>query len=397
MGQRLQGVIIGILIGSLLTGSMVFAQNYEAILSTFPIFINGVEWKTDKPVVTIDGSTYLPLRALGDSLGIKVEWNSELSRVEVGSNNTNSIEETDVILNEGSEWELQGKIAKQKDKKSDVAVVLVQGSGPSDMDETIFSNKPFYDIALGLAGQGIDVLRYDKRTYVYGKKIVESKDYKNFTVEQETIEDAIAAAKLLQAEGYKKIYLAGHSLGGMLAPRIEKESNGIFSGLILLAGSPRKLTDIVIDQNEAVISSLTDSKQVEEGRKAVAAEISKLNKLMDWNEEELFSNTVFGMPAYYLKDINSFDSIALAKEIKKPILVLQGDKDFQVYPNKDFVLWKEVLKDNEKAEFVLYQGFNHLFMKSGGEKAGTVEEYKITSKVEQKVIDDISSFIKKQK
>ena len=84
MKKRLQGLMAGILIGSLLTGGLVFAGNYEAITASFPILVNGVEWTTDKPIVTIDGSTYLPLRALGNALGVKVEWNSELSRVEIG-------------------------------------------------------------------------------------------------------------------------------------------------------------------------------------------------------------------------------------------------------------------------------------------------------------------------
>lgn len=83
--QRLQGIIIGLVIGCTLTaGCIVFAKSFEAITAQFPILVNGKEWTTDKPIVTIDGSTYLPLRALGEALNVKVEWNSELNRVEIG-------------------------------------------------------------------------------------------------------------------------------------------------------------------------------------------------------------------------------------------------------------------------------------------------------------------------
>src|SRR5271170_6092601 len=44
------------------------------------------------------------------------------------------------------------------------AVVLVQGSGPEDHDETIGPNKAFKDLAWGLASRGIVVFRYTKRT-----------------------------------------------------------------------------------------------------------------------------------------------------------------------------------------------------------------------------------------
>ncbi|MDZ7606573.1 MAG: hypothetical protein U5K79_13515 [Cyclobacteriaceae bacterium] len=55
-----------------------------------------------------------------------------------------------------------------KGKNSFPIVLFVHGSGPNDRDETIGPNKPFRDIAYGLAEKGIASLRYDKRTFVYG-------------------------------------------------------------------------------------------------------------------------------------------------------------------------------------------------------------------------------------
>ena len=127
------------------------------------------------------------------------------------------------------------------------AVVLVHGSGPNDRDETYGPNKPFKDIAWGLASVGIVVLRYEKRTKQYPQ---ESAAIQNFTVQDETIYDALAAVELLNNSSivdHSKIFVLGHSLGGMLAPRIALQESQI-AGLIILAGATRHLEDLMLEQ-----------------------------------------------------------------------------------------------------------------------------------------------------
>lgn len=89
-GLAMKKFLYGLLVGLLLSiGITAFAaEQLTAYRASFPILVNGKEWKTDKPVVTIDGSTYLPLRALGEALGVKIEWNSKLKRVEIGETPT---------------------------------------------------------------------------------------------------------------------------------------------------------------------------------------------------------------------------------------------------------------------------------------------------------------------
>ncbi len=119
-------------------------------------------------------------------------------------------------------------------------MVLVHGSGPQDQDETIGPNKPFTDLAYGLASQNIAVLRYVKRTKQYG---ADSKSDAPFTVKDEVTDDAIAAVALLAKMpevNKKQIYVLGHSLGGMLAPRIAAEDPQV-AGIIIMAGTARPL------------------------------------------------------------------------------------------------------------------------------------------------------------
>ncbi|MGC1987523.1 MAG: alpha/beta fold hydrolase, partial [Candidatus Acidiferrales bacterium] len=122
---------------------------------------------------------------------------------------------------ENGKFELPGKLTIPKGNGPFPAVVLVQGSGPHDEDETVGPNKPFADMAWGLASRGIAVYRYTKRTQQYG--LQSSDDPAKLTVEDEVISDARAAVALVAKQPHidpKQVFLIGHSLGAYLAPRI---------------------------------------------------------------------------------------------------------------------------------------------------------------------------------
>ena len=161
-----------------------------------------------------------------------------------------------VVIGADTKYPLNGKLTFPNQQNGLLpAVVLVHGSGPSDMDEKIGENAPFKDLAEGLSEKGIAVIRYDKRTFVYGK---EMRNDTGLSVKEETIEDALLAADILRKDlriDAKKIFIIGHSMGGMLAPRIDAEGGG-FAGIIIMAGSPRKLEEIIMDQNDQVLNSL---------------------------------------------------------------------------------------------------------------------------------------------
>ena len=155
--------------------------------------------------------------------------------------------EQEVIVGEGTEWALPGTLTLPVGEGPFPAVVLVHGSGPNDRDETIGPNKPFRDLAWGLAGQGIATLRYEKRTREYQQTVAREMD---FTVQEETIDDALAAVALLQgtpAIDPQGIYVLGHSLGGTLIPRIGAQTEDV-AGLIVLAGSDRPLEEVMLEQ-----------------------------------------------------------------------------------------------------------------------------------------------------
>jgi len=297
------------------------------------------------------------------------------------------LREVDVKVNAGGKWELSGKITTNAAVRNDVAVIIVHGSGAHDMDLTLYENKVYQDLSWRLAGYGIDVLRYDKRTYVY--KSASYVDPARATVVEEVMDDAVAAAELMRGLGYERVFLIGHSLGGLLAPAIVREGGGLFNGFVSLAGSPRTLSEIQADQ---VLASATPEESLLFSI-YVAMELAKLGQLDEWTEPELLSGTVFGYPAYYVKDMVSRDAGEIALSLDVPMLFLQGGKDFQVYPDKDFGRWKEILDGKEGAEFKLYSGLNHLFMVSQGPDAGTMDEYRLKGHVSPEVVRDIAEFL----
>ena len=308
----------------------------------------------------------------------------------------------EVVIGKGTEYELAGLLSIPVGANSNrqyPAVVLVHGSGPLDVDSTIFANKPFRDIANYLASNGIAVIRYNKRTVTHGEKMIEEFGG-SLTVYEEIIEDAILATEILKANpriDKNRIFIIGHSLGAMLAPRIHIESGGIYAGLILLAGSPRFLLDISYDQSIDIIEKTMEGAE-KEAILAIFTEnwdvhIAALVNLPD----DVAKNTIIddNISAYYFKDLYVHPISEYIKRITVPFLVLQGSRDFQVYPDKDFALYKELLSGRSNVTFKLYEGLNHLFMPSIiGDITQFSEEYSVPSHVDAQVLADIVGWIK---
>ena len=129
-------------------------------------------------------------------------------------------------------------------------LVLVQGSGPHDRDETVGGSKPFKDLAWGLASRGIAVLRYVKRTKQY--PTIDAAP----TMTAETVDDAVRAAELLSRQSeidLQRIFVLGHSQGGYMMPRIMQRDAGL-AGVIVMAGNVRPLDELIVEQTEYLLS-----------------------------------------------------------------------------------------------------------------------------------------------
>jgi hypothetical protein len=301
-----------------------------------------------------------------------------------------SFKEIELKVNQGK-WVLPGALSLPQKGGPFPALVLVHGSGPQDRDETIGPNKPFKDLAQGLASRGIAVLRYDKRTKIYGAR--SSENPANLTVKQETIQDAKAFVSILQKNPFLKkhgIFLLGHSLGGMLMPRIA-QTEKTAAGFILLAANARPLEDLILEQTlfQASLKPKLTAKDKED-LALVKKLVAKIKSLTRQNDSQ---GMILGAPPGYWLDLKTYNPIETAKAIKRPILVMQGGKDCQVSKERDFELWRKELSQMPNLEFKLYPKLNHLLMEVDGESTG--KEYQRPGHIDKQFIEDIAAWIKK--
>lgn len=272
------------------------------------------------------------------------------------------------------------------------AVVLVGGSGPNDLDETLGPDKPFLDLARGLAARGIASLRYDKRTKDYPAQI----DLAAFTPTQEYVPDAIAALALLRSRSEidrNRIYVLGHSQGGTFAPLIAKDDPSI-AGVIMLAAGAEPFGAALVRQ-VGYLATLPGTigaqaraelpvarqaeQQIDSPELANEAPATRLSPLLGG-----------AGPAYWL-DLRHYDEVATARAIPQPLLFLQGERDYQVTVADDLEVWLSGLKGRPRVTVHTYPQADHLFIDASGPPSPA--DYDHAAHVDPQVITDIAAWV----
>ncbi|HEX3977680.1 MAG TPA: alpha/beta fold hydrolase [Solirubrobacteraceae bacterium] len=269
-------------------------------------------------------------------------------------------------------------------------VVLLAGSGSLDRDETIGRNRPLKDIAWGLAGRGVAVLRFDKVTHTHAAQLTDAHE---FTLRDEYLPQATAAITVLRRHAGVdpvRVFVLGHSLGGTVAPRVA-EADPSVAGMILLAGGAQPLHWVIVRQSrylaslnpataassQPVIDALTD--------KARMVDSPELSPSTPAGELPL------GAPASYWLDIRGYDPAALAATLDTPMLILQGGRDYQVTLADDLARWQAALDGRPDVTVRVYPDCNHLFVSGSG--PSTPAEYEPAQHVDPAIISDIAQWL----
>ncbi len=354
-------------------------------------------YKTDISLQSKDGYQIadVPCIFKNGSITLRLTLNSkgEISGFFITENTTasNSLQlPNDTEVTFGSEtYPISGSLTLPEGDGPFPAVILVHGSGPSDRNEQIGPNLPFMDFAEQLSAQGIAVLRYDKRSYLYGNELAALTD---ITVQDETIDDVVYAMEFLQTQDKidaKNIYIAGHSLGGYLIPRIAAQTPNA-AGYILLAASARPMEDLILEQTEYLLGLEKDLDDASKEKllKQTRDMVDAIKSLTE--DTELTANQLGGVPASYWLDLKDYDPIAEIQNVNKSILVLQGGRDYQV-TKTDYDLWQSAFDQYSDVHFRFYDNLNHLFMNGTGKS--TPDEYQQKSKVDTAIGTDIANFV----
>jgi len=272
------------------------------------------------------------------------------------------------------------------------AVLLLSGSGPHDQDETIGRSKPLKDLAWGLATAGVAVLRFEKVTHAHPAECAARPE---FTLTDEYVPQALAGLRLLSghpAIDPARLYVAGHSLGGSVAPRVAADP--AVAGMIILAGGAQPLHWSAVRQF-GYLATITPggAAAIQPALDAITAQAKAVDDpgLSPATPPETLP---FGIPAPYWLDLRGYDPPAAAAALSKPMLIVQGGRDYQVTVDDDLSLWRAALGDRADVAIRVYDADNHLFFPGSG--PSTPEEYEPAQHMDPEVIAGIVSWLSAQ-
>jgi dienelactone hydrolase len=270
------------------------------------------------------------------------------------------------------------------------ALVLLGGSGPEDRDGSIGRSKPLKDLAWGLASRGVAVLRFDKVTHAHPDLVSQNRA---FTVADEYLPDALAAIALLQAHpaiDAVRVFVAGHSLGGTIAPRVAAAQPSV-AGLVLLAGGAQPLQWAAVRQISYLASlAPANAASSQPGIDALTAQARRVDS-PDLSPETTDAELPFGVPAPYWLDLRGYDPVAVAAGLPQPMLILQGGRDYQATVTDDLGRWRAGLDQRPDVTIRVYPADNHFFFPGTG--ASSPAELAAAQHLDPEVVADVSAWL----
>jgi dienelactone hydrolase len=220
----------------------------------------------------------------------------------------------------------------------------------------------------------------------------------DYTAVAEIIDDAVLAAGVLRAQPEVKpgrVFELGFGLGGYLMPRIA-EADGKLAGMIVVNGNERPLEDLALDQADYMAQTVDPKSltpiQLEAFNRQMAVvreSVAKIKKLTQGDDTTV---TLLGMSGGYLLDLKGYDPAGQAKLLKLPMLILQGERDFQVNM-KDFAAWKAGLQGLPGVTFKSYPALDHMLVEGTG-RSTSADYRKPGQHASQSVVDDVAKWVK---
>jgi dienelactone hydrolase len=334
-----------------------------------------------------------------------------------------------VVIGAGTEWALDGMLSLPVDATAEnpvPAVVIVAGSGAINMDGSMpdemleliapglppTGNAMYRDIAEFLANNGVASIRHDKRNLTHGAAFVAMGG--ETTVYHEFIADALLAAEILRADpriDSNRIFILGHSQGGMLIPRIHL-AGGDFAGLIFAATTPRSMVVLGAEQIQIDIefqmAHITPEMLADPAVAAVIAQLEAMQALIEAEleiyatipgmtaaEAQAITLPGSGLGAYYVQDMANYPLAELVLQIDVPMLVIHAGRDFQIFTETDLPLMQEIFGNLPNATISIHPDVNHQFFPSIATNRAehSAEILMVPARVDTALLQDLLNWI----
>lgn len=299
---------------------------------------------------------------------------------------TTKFQEEDIVIKDI--FDLKGKLTLPKSQTNKIVFVLVHGSGPNDMDGTLGENKFLKNLAWGLSSIGFSTIRYNKITKRHVQKLVEknpgmtqSDEYDN------SIKGAIEFVRTTPKLKDLNIFLVGHSQGASAITSFS--SNNEIKGLILLAGTPRKLYDLYTEQLEYIFN--IDGIVRPSERTIIEEHKNKIGYYKNYKKGIIEKDSLpMNLSIEYLRYLDDFNPISNLKESEKPILILNCGHDYQV-TKTDFDIWKSNLSSKSNVTLKYLDKLNHIFAET--ETMAVPADYQKYTPISNILFDEVLHWI----
>lgn len=261
--------VLGFAAGTAISGTVALAAVYNAYPATFKVIVNGDEFVSDPPAVVIDGSTYLPLRAIGNALGVPVNWNETLRRAEVGIISDNQNANTVLTFQTVDEnptkeqMDITETIFKSRltnlgytdavISKNDTNQITVELSSADDIDKIVNllgspAKLTFQDADGNIILDGASDIKSAEYQFDQLSAESESETYVQLTLTQSAVQKFAAATRKVSAEQSGRNYISIVMDDSVIsAPTVNHEIN---SGTCIISGnftleSAKKLANLI--------------------------------------------------------------------------------------------------------------------------------------------------------
>lgn len=230
------------------------------------------------------------------------------------------------------------------------AVLLLSGSGAHLRDGNRTPEhpyRPFRDIANALAGCGIATLRVDDRGMGGSAGVAATVSL------TDTAADARAALATLHARpeiDAKRLFLLGHSYGGVVAPLVARDEPAL-AGVILLGAPARSFRETMRYQHSYRIDNDRSIAPTDRQRALDEAMRQQADNVVRSSEE-------------WRRSIQDRDPLPTAAKLAVPTLLLHGSTDRAVPPEDSELLAKTIrAAGNDAVELVVFADLNHHFQR----------------------------------